>query len=335
MPATPVKTETPSFPKLTTLTGAESVRLELNGKLYDAPLSALKAWLEPLAPAYATPTFQDNFQTLNLMTFDGAHWPPPAGSAGTWSPMFFYGWPTNTGQYPGNIGGLAARMETSQGPGANNDAQCYEASALSIDVNGLVISATLNSNNHGQCPWTSGLIAQNPSLAFSFGYYEMVAKLPAGQGLWPAFWLLDPDGWPPEIDILEFVSLDANNVPTVNQYHINTIQTGGAGTGGFVTPPGPVDLTAGYHKYAANVTPTGVIFYFDDQEIAQQPLPEQITATTKLYMVANLCVGGPGSWPGQPAAGMVAANLHIARISSYAAGSWGSAPIPLTPPAPH
>src|SRR5690606_26160267 len=64
-------------------------------------------------------------------------------------------------------------------------------------------------------PYVSGEItttkgsssSQDPnSLGFSkkYGYFETRVKLPAGKGLWPAFWLIPENGgWPPEYDIFE------------------------------------------------------------------------------------------------------------------------------------
>lgn len=41
---------------------------------------------------------------------------------------------------------------------------------------------------------------------FGFGKYEIEAKLPSGNCLWPAWWMYPPVAWPPEIDIFEAYS---------------------------------------------------------------------------------------------------------------------------------
>jgi len=49
--------------------------------------------------------------------------------------------------------------------------------------------------------WGTGLVCCETN--FSFGVFEIEAKLPKGRGLWPAFWLYPKDSWPPEIDVFE------------------------------------------------------------------------------------------------------------------------------------
>ena len=41
---------------------------------------------------------------------------------------------------------------------------------------------------------------------FSYGYYEIEAKLPTAPSLWPAFWTWAWESWPPEVDIFEAYS---------------------------------------------------------------------------------------------------------------------------------
>jgi hypothetical protein len=56
--------------------------------------------------------------------------------------------------------------------------------------------------------WGIGLVTCETD--FSFGRFEICARLPKGRGLWPAFWMYAPNTWPPEIDIFEGYSQDNN-----------------------------------------------------------------------------------------------------------------------------
>ena len=53
--------------------------------------------------------------------------------------------------------------------------------------------------------YTSGLLTSQTSFQQQYGYFEIRADTPAGKGLFPAFWMLAPGKWPPEIDIFEQV----------------------------------------------------------------------------------------------------------------------------------
>ena len=78
----------------------------------------------------------------------------------------------------------------------------YEASQVSVDNGTLSLTATPG-QTHGK-QYISGMVSSYGKFSFTYGYAQIVAMLPSGQGLWSAFWTLPAaGGWPPEIDIME------------------------------------------------------------------------------------------------------------------------------------
>ncbi|MBU2869595.1 family 16 glycosylhydrolase [Colwellia sp. E2M01] len=98
--------------------------------------------------------------------------------------------------------------------GGNNEKQCYtDSSENSYVEDGMLNIKALAAAEGAEQPFTSArLITQNKA-DFKYGRFEMRAKLPSGQGSWPAFWMMPTDavygGWPHsgEIDIMEAVNL--------------------------------------------------------------------------------------------------------------------------------
>ena len=152
-------------------------------------------------------------------------------------------------------------------------------------------------------PWakySSGLITTQYSFSQTYGYFEVRAQMPAGQGTWPAFWLLPVDkSWPPEIDALEAFG-DRN--PVNNEGGRTLIHYAS-----HVPPDNKIcgdwydtktDITAGFHTYGVDWEPTGITFYFDG--IPYATCPPNPAANKPFYILINLAIGGPGSWPGTP-----------------------------------
>ena len=275
----------------------------------DLPAATLAA----PAPIATPPAFQDLFASddpARWIAFDGQHWPPLKGTPGTWSRCFFTGWPTNSGSQD-----CAARSLAS-----NKEAQCYEDRGVSITAGGLVLTATRDSNNHHNLPWTSGVIVQNRDVAQLYGFFEAEASLPPGKGFWPAFWLLSADGqWPPEIDVIEKVGKDENNVATDAAYRAGVV----GGDGAWVH----ADL-AGLHRYGLLWTADTCTFFLDRRQVGQVATPAN--ARRPMYMLLNLAVGGSGSWPGEPDPGVSTAQMVVRSVRCWALGSWSGTALPIT-----
>lgn len=115
--------------------------------------------------------------------------------------------------------------------GGNNERQCYTDRPKNIRVSGGFLHITAHEerftgpehppeiasmpNPKKRQPFTSGKIRTRKLASWTYGKFEFRAKLPKGQGTWPAVWMMPDDDyygqWPlsGEIDILEAVNLGA------------------------------------------------------------------------------------------------------------------------------
>jgi VCBS repeat-containing protein len=150
--------------------------------------------------------------------------------------------------------------------------------------NGEAVLKTDNAKLDPSFPYGSGAITSK-SQAFSYGYYEMRAKLPKGQGVWPAFWLVDWYGTH-EIDIFELLGNDPKSIYMT--YHDGSAQPYS------VKYTGP-DFSAGYHTFGVDWQPTSITWYVDG---VQRGKYSGTIKANPLMICANTAVGGAGSWPG-------------------------------------
>ena len=139
--------------------------------------------------------------------------------------------------------------------------------------------------------YLSGMLMSAGSFQQTYGYFEIDAKLPAGKGLWPAFWLLPPGGrWPPEIDVLEVFGQEPDKL----YVSLHTAESGhNAATTKTVVVP---DTSVAFHRFAVLWTKTTLKWFFDGCAVAELPTPADLHGP--MYMVINLAVGG--NWPGYP-----------------------------------
>ncbi|MBH0003357.1 glycoside hydrolase family 16 protein [Pseudoalteromonas sp. SWYJZ12] len=98
--------------------------------------------------------------------------------------------------------------------GGNNEKQCYTDSEQNAFIaDGVLNIVALPAEEGAEKPYTSARLNTRYNADFTYGRFEVRAKLPSGQGSWPAFWMLPTDEvygtWPRsgEIDVLESVNL--------------------------------------------------------------------------------------------------------------------------------
>ena len=144
--------------------------------------------------------------------------------------------------------------------------------------------------------YLSGIITSYESFKATHGYFEMRAKLPAGRGLWPAFWML-PTHYVesvPEIDIMEFLGQDVDRL--YHTYHHFDV----ANDWQLISTPSyrsnAEDWTTDFHTFGAVWSPREISFYVDGVKARTVRNSEFRTANQAMYLLANLAVGG--NWPG-------------------------------------
>ncbi len=224
------------------------------------------------------------------------------------SPDGSQGWMT---AYP--YGGEAARTLT-----GNNEAEYYSDSSVGknpfADKNGVLSITASNAapgSNPYNLPYNSGVITSFKSFSMTYGLFEVRAELPAGQGLWPAFWMLPASGqYTSELDVFEQLGNDPSTV-----YSTTHGVTNGQWGSDF-QPLHVLNTSTGYHIYGVNWEPKTISFLMDGHVVATAPTPSSMNSP--MYMLLNLAVGGAGSWPGAAAAGSIPASLKIDWVRAYA-----------------
>lgn len=195
-----------------------------------------------------------------------------------------------------------------------SSAQSGSNSPFSVSNGILSITASVaaaGSNPYG-LPYNSGLVTTFQSFSQTYGYFEVSAKLPAGTGLWPAFWMLPTNNqYTAELDIFEVLGSDPSTL-----YSTTHGATGGVWGGvsqNFAVP----NTSTGFHSYGVDWEPATVTFYMDGQPLGSAPTPTSMNSP--MYMLLNLAVGGVGSWPGAPnAATVFPATMQIDYVRAYA-----------------
>ncbi len=146
--------------------------------------------------------------------------------------------------------------------------------------------------------YTSASLTTDGKHSWKYGKVEARMKLPAGQGIWPAFWMLGQDihkvGWPEcgEIDIMEHINNENLLHGTLHWYNGKHLSSGGTT---------PCDVTR-YHVYGIEWDKDVIRFMLDGKEYRQVDISDNRDGTEEFhkpqYIILNLAIGG--DWPGNP-----------------------------------
>jgi len=154
--------------------------------------------------------------------------------------------------------------------------------------------------------YTSARLLTKNKFSQAYGRFEARIKIPYGQGIWPAFWMLgnniDTLRWPNcgEIDIMENIGREPSMVH--GTFH-GPGYSGGNGIGAAYTLTGGKKFSDDFRRFAVEWEPNIMRFYVDGN-LYQTRTPLDLPAGTSwvfdhpFFIILNVAVGG--GWPGNP-----------------------------------
>jgi len=179
-----------------------------------------------------------------------------------------------------------------------------------IEKGNLVITALKESFNGADGvarDYTSARLKTQGLFTQTYGRIEARIKIPEGQGMWPAFWMLGEDipttGWPKcgEIDIMENIGKEPATIHGSLHGPSTTAIT--SDLTAIFSLPTHENFANDFHLYAVEWEPDTVRFYVDSNlyatfHSADWPAGGKWVFDHPFFIILNLAVGG--DWPGSP-----------------------------------
>lgn len=132
----------------------------------------------------------------------------------------------------------------------------------------------------------------DPGFAFTYGRAEARIRVPEGDGLWPAFWLLSADERSrPEIDVVEIYGRE----PRLARMRLHVRDDVGREVDRGEEWRSPSSLAGGWHTYAVDWRPGELRWFVDG--VQRWSVTGRDVPSTPLYLIVNLAVGGLGGGP--------------------------------------
>ena len=172
----------------------------------------------------------------------------------------------------------------------NGEAQTYTNSAENVKVEDGSLKIIAKSDGNGG--YTSARLKSEGLKEFTFGRYEIRAKLPASQGTWPAIWMLGANfptvSWPAagEMDIMEQKGGDKNTVLSTIHY---------PGNSGGDAPTQSTTLTTStteFHNYTLEWSETEIKFAIDDKVYHTLANDAALPFNADFFLILNVAMGG-------------------------------------------
>jgi beta-glucanase (GH16 family) len=186
----------------------------------------------------------------------------------------------------------------------NNELQIYTTNEENArigqdgDVSALIITAVRHADND----YTSAKLTTNGLFSMRFGRIDVRAKLPKGQGIWPAIWTLGDNqpiiDWPGcgEIDMVEMLGHEPEKVYATVHY-VNGENRKGDSQGMYLKTG--ANFNEDYNLFSMEWTPEKLSFMVNGEKYHEVSIENDMKEFLRSqYLILNVAVGG--YWPGYP-----------------------------------
>jgi beta-glucanase (GH16 family) len=228
-----------------------------------------------------------NTLILLICLLAGSHQNEPKWKL-VWSDEFNYNGLPDSSKWINDIGYIA-----------NNELQYYTKKRIENNrVTGGNLLIIAKKESYKGYDYTSARLKTDGKHSWKYGKVEARMKLPVGQGIWPAFWMLGQNihdvDWPScgEIDIMEHINTE-NIMHGTNHWNNNGhVQEGGTA---------PCDVTK-FHNYSIEWDANSIGMFLDGKKYYEMNIKDNINNTEAFhkpqFIILNLAIGG--DWPKNP-----------------------------------
>ena len=245
------------------------------------PVSGDDGWVIPSFSGYQSPNSYTDYDLVWSDEFDGSA--------------------LNTSDWTFEIG-------TGNDGWGNNELQYYTNRNLYLKDGVMVIRADEESFRGRS--YTSSRIKTQGNQSFQYGRIDIRARMPEGQGIWPALWMLGKNinevSWPycGEVDIMEMVGGGSGKDNRV----VGTAHWNAGGLNASYSPASfgnpklmPENLSNNFHVYSIVWDSNRIKWYIDDVQYHIMSIDNSASLEAfqkEFFLIFNLAVGG--QWPGNP-----------------------------------
>ena len=210
----------------------------------------------------------------------------------------------------------------------NNELQYYARSRLEnarLEGGKLIITAQkerlTSAADYGGQQYTSARMVTRGKASWTYGFFEVRAKLPCGTGTWPAIWMLGTGGrWPEdgEIDIME--QRGGNKTEILGTIHTRAYNyfngSLGVGRGSQINVS---DACTSFHNYQLTWTADKIVIGVDGTNYFEYANPNandynRWPFSNSQYLILNLAIGGDLGGPVDPAFAVQQMEVEYVRV---------------------